>query len=258
MSKTLNLSDCLLTMGRELQEVGRSREASRVLHRLVTFRELPKPILEEAHSRLADIHLAERQYRKARRHLTIVLLYQPSSARYYFLMAGALHHDPKADPERAARYYQQAINLDPEEPHFHCNYGRLLLQIGRTEEGVAELRKASEIDPDNPVIIARLVEGLCLDDRADEAQTMLRAARFRNPRDRRFRKLWNDFQFTQVASETSPARADDPVFLPFIRRAALPEKPNPVAGRILRLDPPSQPAPHVPDTARHADNRHVQ
>src|SRR5262249_57096904 len=102
---------------------------------------------------------ATRQYRKARRHLTVVLLYRPSNARYYHLMAGALHRDPKADPERALRYYQQAIHLDANEPEVFCDYGRLLLQLGRTEEGIAVLRQAVELAPDNPVAVARLGEG---------------------------------------------------------------------------------------------------
>src|SRR4030095_10131821 len=74
----------------------------------------------------------------------------------------------------------------------------LYLQLGRTGEGVSVLRKALTLSPNDPVIIGKLVEGLCLADRAHEARDVLRAARFRNPRDARFRKVWNDFQFQQL------------------------------------------------------------
>src|SRR5439155_923816 len=84
------------------------------------------------------------------------------------------------------------------------------------------LRKALALDPDNPVVVGRLVEGLCLADRAAEARKVLQAARFRHPRDSRFRKLWNDFQFRQLAGEQyTPPVAEEPVILPFVRRAAL-------------------------------------
>ncbi len=257
MGRTLNLSECLLAMGRDLQEAGRLAEASRVLQRLAGFHDLPAPVAEEAHARLGTIFLQLREFKKARRHLTSALFYRPSHAPYYFQQASALHHDPDADTTRAVRYYRQALRLDPDQPRWWSDFGRLLLQIGRTQKGVVALRKAVELDPDNPVIIARLVEGLCLADRADEARCVLRAARFRNPRDLRFRKLWNDFQFRQVAEGQYDApAAEEPVILPFVRRAALPEVPQ-VPGRIVRLDQASKPSPHLPKPAWLPDTKHA-
>jgi len=260
MSKTLYLSECLLTMGRDLHELGRHHQASKVLERLAGFRELPATIAEECHARLADIHLGRKQFRKARRHLTIVLFYRPSNARYYFLLATALHHDPKADSERAVRYYEQAVQLDGDQPRYWGDFGRLLLQLGRTEEGVAALKKAVEISPDDPATVARLVEGLCLNDQAAEARDVLRAARFRNPKDRRFRKLWADFQFKQLhESQAPPAKLDEPVFLPFVRRAVLPEVPEvpKLPGRRIRLDRGSVSKPHLPRPAWKPDTKHA-
>lgn len=257
MSKTLNLSECLLTMGRDLHELGRHQDAANVLDRLAGFRELPAAVAEECHARLADIHLARKQYRKARRHLTIVLFYRPSIARYYFLLATALHHDPKADSERAVRYYEQAIQLDGDQPHYCSEFGRLLLQLGRTEEGVAALQKAVAIAPDDPATVGRLIEGLCLNDQAAEARDVLRAARFRNPKDRRFRKLWSDFQFQQLhESQSPPAQLDEPVLLPFVRRAVLPELPK-LPGRRIRLDCGSVSKPHLPRPAWKSDTKHA-
>src|SRR3954454_1954113 len=198
MGRTLNLCECLLQMGRDGQAAGRLVEASRVLQRLAGVRDLPAAIAEEAHSRLAAIFLHLREFKKARRHLTSVLFFRPSHAPYYFQLASALHHDDEADPFRAVRYYRQALRLDPDQPRWWADFGRLLLQLGKTQKGVVALRKAVTLADGDPVIVARLVEGLCLADRADEARKVLREARFRHPRDPRFRKLWNDFQFRQI------------------------------------------------------------
>lgn len=257
MGKTLNLCDCLLTMGREWQDIGRLTEAAGVLHRLAGFRNLSPAVAEEVHARLATIYLRQNEYRKARRHLTSALIFRPSHAHYYYQYATAVHHDPQADAARAVRYYRQAQRLDPDEPRYWSDCGRLYLQLGRPEEGVSVLRKALSLSPNDPVIIAKLVEGLCLADRAHEARDVLRAARFRNPRDPRFRKLWNDFQFQQlVDAQAEPPTVPDPVILPFVRREVRTDLPK-LPGRILRLDRGSKQGPHLPRPAWLPDRKHA-
>ncbi len=235
MSTTLNLTGSLLAMGRELHEQGRMRDARLLFERLVKFRDLGSEIAEEAHARLADLLIADKQYKKARRHLSILMCLRPSNAKYAYRYAVASHRDPKGDPHRAARYYRQAVDMDPTRPRWWAAYGKLLASMGRTGEAVTQLRRAHELDADDPVIIGRLVEALCLDDRADEARTLLRIARFQHPRDARFRKLWNDFQFHRAAAEQRMIAVDEPVLLPFVLRAAIKSSDVP-AGTILRFD----------------------
>lgn len=257
MAKTLNLCECLLQMGRDWQEAGRLVEATRVLRRLAGFRDLPASMAEEAHSRLATMFLQLREFKDARRHLTSAIFYKPSHAPYYFQLASALHHDSAADPYRAIRYYRQALRLDADQPRWWSDFGRLLLQIGKTQKGVAALRRALSLDADDPVIVGRLVEGLCLAGRAAQAEKVLRVARFQHPRDLRFRKLWNDFQFQQVhESQYDVPNAPEPVILPFVLRARLTEKPV-LPGRIVRMDRKSQSSPHLPQTARQPDAKHA-
>jgi tetratricopeptide (TPR) repeat protein len=258
MGKTLNLCECLLQMGRDWQSCGRWVEASRVLQRLSSFRDQPAAIAEETHARLGTIFLLIRDFKKARRHLTAVLFFRPSHAPYYYQLASAMHNDDAVDPARAVRYYRQALRLDPDQPRWWADLGRLYLQIGKTQKGVVALRKAGRLDPDDPAIIAKLVEGLCLADRGGEARTILREARFRHPRDARFRKLWNDFQFRQVqeSQDQTPA-APEPVILPFVRKASISESAQ-LPGRIVRMDQASKPTPHLPGPAWRPDTKHAE
>lgn len=235
MGKTLPLSECLLAMGRELHEQGRGRDALKLFTRLVTFRDLTPAVSEEAHSRLAELLLAEKQYKAARRHLSVLMCYRPGEAKYFYQFALALHRDTKADPNRAVKYYQTALDIDPAQPRRWASYGKLLIDLGRTPEAVAALQQAYELAPGDAVVVGRYVEALCLDERADDARRILRLARFAHPRDARFRKLWNDFQYRRIADEQGRPRADEPVLLPFVRRAAIVAGPRPTPG-IIKLD----------------------
>ena len=92
---------------------------------------------------------------------------------------------------------------------------------------------------------------------ADDVSGVLQAARFRNPRDPRFRKLWNDFQFQQlVDAQAEPPTVPDPVILPFVRRAVRTDLPK-LPGRILRLDRGSKQGPHLPRPAWLPDRKHA-
>ncbi|MFL5327789.1 MAG: tetratricopeptide repeat protein [Gemmataceae bacterium] len=251
MGTTLNLSECLLSMGREMQSQGRIRDALKLFGRLVTFRDLSAAVSEEARARLADLLLADKQFAKARRLLSVLMCSQPNQGRYFYRYARALHRDHKADPHRAVKYYQQALDLDPAQPRWWSAYGKLLCEIGRTPDAVAAHRRAYELAGDDPAILARLVEAMCLDDMSEEARQLIREVRFRHPHDARFRKLWNDFQFSQLLASQAGPEPVGPVLLPFVRRAALPVAPRGPRA-ILKLEDarPPMPVTQRPSSAR--------
>ena len=155
MSTTLNLTDRLLAMGRKFQELGRDQEALHILGRLAGFRQLPAEISEESQVRLAELLLRCGRYVRARRHLTAVLVQRPDSARYHYLMASAHNGDAKCDPQRAAEHYRKSLQLDPGQPRCLGEFGLLALRLGCTEEGLASLRRAVELAPDDPEEIGR-------------------------------------------------------------------------------------------------------
>jgi Tfp pilus assembly protein PilF len=263
MSTTLNLVDRLLARGRNFQALGRDFDAHHILSRLADFRDLPADVAEETQARLAELCLRRKRHKKARRHLTAALRHQPDNARYHYLMATAVEADKKADPERAAEHFRRALELDPEQPKCLGDYGLVAIRLGQSEEGLQCLRRAVEVAPDDPDVLQRLVKGLCLANRPDEARTTLRIALFTHPRDRRFRNLWDRFQFDQLRQEQEAARLsgpagtdeDVPVLLPFVR---VEEGSSRKARRIRRDGPSSLPSPHADRPSWLPDRRNVK
>jgi Flp pilus assembly protein TadD len=267
MSRKLNLVDRLLALGRNLQALGRDYDARQILNRLARFGELPAEVAEETQARLAELHLKNQKYRKARRHLIAALGHRPENARYHYLLAGALDGDIKGNSRRAARHYRRSLALDPNQPRCLGEFGLLCLRLGRPESGLKALRRAVKLAPDDPQAVGNLVEGLRQEGRIEEAQQVLRAARFRNPRDARFQKLMQDFQFDQLRQQQEAARQTGaapeagpagPVLLRFVRPA--PEIPPAGAnGKTVRRDAASPPpAPYFPRNGRRPGQKRAQ
>jgi lipopolysaccharide biosynthesis regulator YciM len=264
MTITLNLVDHLLTLGRKYQAVGRFSDAEGVLARLAQFGELPPATAEEAQARLAEIHLRRRKYGRARRCLTAALAHRPDSARYHLLMAAALQADDRGDLQRADEHYLRSLELDPKQVKCQSDSGLLAVRLGRTEEGLTRLRQAVEQAPEDLDAVRKLVKGLRLTDRGGEARSAIRAALFRNPRDRRFRKLWQNLQFKQLRRAQQAGQRirrqhgdGELVLLPFRRPPV--EAPATILPDNVRLDGPATVAPpHAPRTVRRPDQRHVQ
>lgn len=226
MMPTLNLVDRILAMGRRYQEVGRHRDALTLLSRLSRFRYLPSDTAEETQARLAEIYLKRRKYKQARRHLTAALRHQPDNARYHYLLALALQADEGGELERAAEHYRRALELDPGHVKCLADYGHLLLRLGQTEEGMVRLQDAAERAPEDVEVLGKLVKGLRLSGRSEEARSVLQRAMFRNARSVRFRKLWNEFRFQQTRRQhkvkcnqqvEDAEEGEPPVLLPFVR-----------------------------------------
>ncbi|MGE3809569.1 MAG: tetratricopeptide repeat protein [Gemmataceae bacterium] len=246
MSTTLNFVDHLLARGRQLQELGREHDAIQILKRLNAFRDLTPETCEETLARLAQMLLHSGRFLKARKHLKALLVQCPDNAEYQRMMAEALDGDERAEPVQAANHYRRSLELDPEQPDTRCTLGLLLLRLGQAEEGLQQLRQAAQQEPDNPEIIAQLVEGLRQEGGVEEARRVLREARFRNPRHAAFAKLWSDFHFQlirekQEAAKVGPNASErpNPWVLPF--ESAL-------GGKRIRRDAAEQPQPpHTPD-----------
>lgn len=264
MSRTLNLARQLLARSRTFQKLGREQDALGILGKLAGFRELPGDVAEETQACLAELHLRRKRFVKARRHLTAALVHKPNNARYHYLIAQALDTADKGDTERAAEHYRRALELDPQQPRCLADFGLLSLRLGQIEEGLKCLCRAVEMAPGDQELVQKLADGLHQVDRDDEARSVLRAALFRNPRDPRFRKLWNGFQFQRLreqqqaerASEQELLNGDGRQLLPFVRPAT--ESREIVGCKIVRRDQASPtPPPHLPSPNRYPGRKHA-
>ena len=264
MSRTLNLIRGLLARGRKLHKLGVDGDALLALSRLSSFRELPAGVAEETQRRLAELLLKQRKYIRARRHLAALLAHQPQNPHYHYLMARTVEKDLRADPKRAVEHYRQALAIEPNHPRYLCDFGLAALRIGRKRTGLESLRRALELAPDDAVVVGKVVDGLSQRGRYREALRAVRAAIFRNPGERRFRKLWQDVRFRQTralqqaAHRRAQAVGEETMLLPFVPSPAT-ARPVQVGLRIYRHDTgPTLPHPHFPRPARKTDQKHAQ
>jgi tetratricopeptide (TPR) repeat protein len=264
MDTTYNLVELLLARGRRCQEQGRLREAAQLLSRLAGFRELPGKVAEEVQSRLAEVQLKRRKYQRARRHSHAALAHDARNARYLHMMGAAFATGEGSDLERSIECYRKALEVEPEQLECLCECGLLEVREGQTEEGLARLRKAVQLAPDDAGVLAKLVKGLRLAGRGEEARSAMRAGLFRNPRNPRFRKLWDEYQFKQLVRHQEQERqgrrkpgpkAEGPTILPFVR----PADRQPPEGKPVRDDgPESVPTPQRPRLTSRPDQTNVQ
>ncbi len=256
MSTMLNLADHLLAHARQLQALQQHPQAAQYLGRLAQLRDLPTDVAEETQFRLAEIRLKQKSYRRARQHLTAALLYQAECGRYHYMMATAFGRGRDRDLERALKHYRRAIELDPEQAVWLADFGICCLRLRKVEEGLGALCRAVQLAPNDPAIVRKLTKGLCAARRDEEAEEVLRAARFRNPRDGRFAKLWSDFRYRQlIRTQLQQLRQQDegPTILPFSQPAETPARERP----IIRQDGPTPlPGPHNRRPTRRPDRKH--
>jgi len=81
----------------------------------------------------------------------------------------ALVRNDTWDLEAAEAAFERAIALSPDYPTAHAWYGTHLIWVGRIDEGVAQIRRALELDPLSLIINSNLVEALRSAGRLDEA-----------------------------------------------------------------------------------------
>jgi serine/threonine-protein kinase len=107
--------------------------------------------LLEARLHMVFSYLARGEKQKARTEIEILLQEAPNDAAVHRVAATLYRLEGKH--ERALRSFELAASLNPEERvNAFYNRARVFNSLGRKEEALAELDKASEIEPDHPLI----------------------------------------------------------------------------------------------------------
>jgi tetratricopeptide (TPR) repeat protein len=206
MDAPIQLANRLLAQGRNLTELGCHREARKALEGLLTLAGVEPHLRSQAHFLLAEHFLDLQCYRKARRHLTSVLILQPDNSEAHYWMAMAIDFDPDADPKRAWKHLRKAVNLDRTEASYWSALGQLGLRLGKNRSALTAFRQAAELESDDLSIVDEIVDGLLALDRESEAQAVLTSARFRLRGDAEIERLWNRFCFGRIARQQQRVR----------------------------------------------------
>jgi Tfp pilus assembly protein PilF len=263
MSRTLNLCEHLLYQGRRFFHLGADQRALRTFSNLAHLRELPEDIAEETQYHLASLLIKQGEFARARRHLTAALVHDPSNAEYHYLMASAHDQDPKGSHRLSLKHYRRAVELDSENAFYHADAGLFAVSNGQVELGLRWLRTAAKLAPSDPEVVGDVVRVLQEQGHGDEAHELARSALFRNSRDPRFVRLWNDCRFQEVHRHQQQIKSRQVV------RAAATEAPNllsfhkltvmtPTGRKLLRRDGASaRPTPHMLRLGRQLDKKHA-
>ena len=130
-----------------------------------------------AYASLADCYnllsvwgsLPEREaFQKAKQAALKALSLDPDSAEAYTSLAFSTYRDDW-DFAGAERYFQKAIQLDPNYVTAHQWYGEFLGDLQRSEQSVAESRKAEELDPLSTIVGSDLADSYMHAGRYQEA-----------------------------------------------------------------------------------------
>lgn len=70
-------------------------------------------------------------------------------------------------------YCQSIFEMNPENIYFNALYGFCYLKVGNHQQGFQYIKKARNLDPENPLILSMYAYGLMLEGNLDEADVLL-------------------------------------------------------------------------------------
>lgn len=111
-------------------------------------------------------------YPRAREAATKAVLLDPMLAEAHTSLAFSLDQYPW-DWGKAEQEFRRALDLNPGYATAHHWYGYHLMTMGRSDEGIAELKRAQSLDPLSLIIGAGFADVLYIAHRFDEAQREL-------------------------------------------------------------------------------------
>jgi len=130
---------------------------------------------------LAECHLRLLQRDKAFYFAERALEQRPGNPQLLLLRADAA---PKSvDAERRLAFYEAAANANPGAAGAHAGMARVLVKLARSSEAASRLRRARELEPDNPAHAVALADHIAENGDARAACDILRTALADRPGD---------------------------------------------------------------------------
>jgi Flp pilus assembly protein TadD len=238
MSRMLTLIDAAWASARDLATAGRRADALALLTTLLARPDLPAGPRAKAHRLAAALHLQADRFAAARRHLLAAAKLEPGNADTQYQLGIAFGDDPYGCDERAARRFRRATRLDPENPVYWAALGRAAVRVNKDRFALRALRKAVALAPADAAVLTVVIEALREAGRGRVAWKVVCNARFLAPADTDLRRLWERVRFDRAcARQMVPnAATGASAVLPFVCVVG--------EGRVVRRDGGSQPTPH--------------
>lgn len=152
---------------------------------MVVDRKVTEPDLKQAavlNVQLAIGYIEREQLGIAQEKLNKAIEQDPENIDAYTTMAYLKRKVNEMD--QAEEFYLKALEIKPNDPNIHNNYGGFLCQMGRYDEALDEIRRAYEDPFYETPYLAFTNAGTCLLDKGNykQAETMLRKALREQPK----------------------------------------------------------------------------
>jgi len=152
---------------------------------MVVDRKVTEPDLKQAavlNVQLAIGYIEREQLSIAQDKLNKAIEQDPENIDAYTTMAYLKRKVNEMD--QAEEFYLKALEIKPNDPNIHNNYGGFLCQMGRYDEALDEIRRAYEDPFYETPYLAFTNAGTCLLDKGNykQAETMLRKALREQPK----------------------------------------------------------------------------
>ena len=128
-----------------LCEKGQYTEAKKLLRSLLD----KAPHVSEYHRILGQIYFDERNYDDALDRLIDALRWDPKNIHAYIIM-GNVYIEHKDDTLTAMKYFDRAMEIDPDDVVAMDNMGVVLMKQGQTDKAEQYFEKVYKSDPDYP------------------------------------------------------------------------------------------------------------
>lgn len=252
MSRTLTLIDTGWESVKAFAARSHRGEAVARVEKFLARPDLPAPAAADARRLVARLLCDSQKYPEARHHLSVAADLEPACAHTQYLLGAAHDEDPQGEPRKAAARYRRATELDPANPLYRAAYGRAAVRSDRPNTGVKAMLAAAGTD--DSAVVRVVVEGLLEAGKVGAAQRVATRAMFLRPADRELKTLRDRARFAAAASRQRHTRraqdaqpaTDGGVAVLPFVRVVRPTEGTPVGGGTIRRDFVSKPQPHFP------------